>query len=191
MHKTTFLCVSAVAAATLFVAGCASTGPTQASYSGFMTDYSNLQETKDVNGETILRYVNPKLTPANYSAVIVDPITFYPKAEPTEQLSQATLDEIRNYSTTCLRQAISSRTQVVDKPGPGVGCGDAASSHNRSRQPGRGDQALPGDANGIGGYAGRRYRGRRTAAVETARGGAWEGQCLRGCHVQSCALAYR
>ncbi|WP_244808375.1 DUF3313 family protein [Caballeronia zhejiangensis] len=44
----------------------------------------------------------------------------YPKAEPTDQLSQATIDQIRGYGTTCLKQAIGSRVRVVEAPAPGV-----------------------------------------------------------------------
>ncbi|MBB5460290.1 DUF3313 domain-containing protein [Paraburkholderia sp. Cpub6] len=121
MRKTIFSGASAIATAALLVAGCASNNvPMQSEYSGFLKDYSNLQDTKDPNGETFLRYVNPRLNPANYNAVIVEPLTIYPKAEPTEQLSQATLDQIRNYGTTCLKQAIGARVRVVETPGPGV-----------------------------------------------------------------------
>lgn len=113
---------SATAVAVMLVAGCASNSnmPTQTEYSGFMPNYSDLTQATDPDGETFLRYINPKLNPANYSAIIVDPVVFYPKAEPTAQVSQATLDQIRGYGTTCLRQAIASRVRVVDAPGPGV-----------------------------------------------------------------------
>ncbi|MEI6001765.1 DUF3313 domain-containing protein [Paraburkholderia bengalensis] len=67
-----------------------------------------------------MRYINPKLYPTNYSAVIVEPLEMYPKAEPTEQLSQATIDQIRGYGTTCLKQVIASRDRVVETPGPGM-----------------------------------------------------------------------
>jgi hypothetical protein len=121
MRKTTFSGASAVAVAITLIAGCASSNtPTQSEYSGFLGNYSDLKQSTDPNGETFLRYVNPKLNPANYSAVIVEPLTMYPKAEPTEQLSQATIDQVRSYGTTCLRQAIASRTRVVETPGPGV-----------------------------------------------------------------------
>ncbi|MBP0595751.1 DUF3313 domain-containing protein [Paraburkholderia sp. LEh10] len=120
MRKT--ICAAATTVAMMLIAGCASNNtPTQSEYSGFLGDYSNLQQTQDPNnGETILRYVNPKLNPSNYSAVIVEPLEMYPKAEPSEQLSQATIDQIRGYGTTCLRQAIASRVRVVETPGPGV-----------------------------------------------------------------------
>ena len=111
---------SAIALTITLVAGCATNAPTQPEYSGFLKDYSNLKETQDPNGETFLRYVDPKLNPENYSAVIVEPVMFFPKAEPTAQVSQATLDQIRGYGTTCLKQALASRVRVVDAPGPGV-----------------------------------------------------------------------
>jgi hypothetical protein len=121
MNGTHHASVSAIAVAVLLVAGCASNNtPTQAEYSGFLPNYSDLQQTQGPDGQTFLRYVNPRLNPTNYSAVIVEPLTMYPKAEPTEQLTQATIDQIRSYGTTCLRQAIASRVKVVDTPGPGV-----------------------------------------------------------------------
>ncbi|WP_232243646.1 DUF3313 domain-containing protein [Paraburkholderia sp. SOS3] len=108
--------------AAMLIAGCASTNntPTQSEYSGFLGDYSNLQQTTDPNGQTFLRYMSPKLNPTNYSAVIVEPVSMYPKAEPTEQLTQATIDQVRSYATTCLRQSIGSRVRVVNAPAPGV-----------------------------------------------------------------------
>ena len=118
--RKTIISAAMTATVTLF-AGCASNNvPTQTQYSGFLNDYSNLQQTQDPNGETFLRYVNPKLNPANYSAVMVEPLTMYPSAEPSDQLSQATIDQIRGYGTTCLRQAIASKARVVSAPGPGV-----------------------------------------------------------------------
>lgn len=121
MSKIVFHGVSAIVAAIL-LAGCASNSnmPNQMEYSGYLPNYSDLTQTTGPDGETFLRYINPKLNPANYSAIIVDPVVFYPKAEPTAQVSQATLDQIRGYGTTCLRQAIASRVRVVDAPGPGV-----------------------------------------------------------------------
>ncbi|MEI6002842.1 DUF3313 domain-containing protein [Paraburkholderia bengalensis] len=121
MRNITFSVPSAIAVAAVFVAGCASNNtPTKSEYSGFLGDYSNLQQTQDAKGETFLRYINPKLNPTNYSAVIVEPISMYPKAEPTEQLSQTTIDQVRNYATTCLTQAMASKVRVVEAPGPGV-----------------------------------------------------------------------
>ncbi|ACC75381.1 DUF3313 domain-containing protein [Paraburkholderia phymatum] len=121
MRNMTLSGASAIAVAAVLVAGCASNNtPTKSEYSGFLGDYSNLQQTQDAKGETFLRYINPKLTPANYSAVIVEPISMYPKAEPTEQLSQATIDQVRSYATTCLTQSMASKVRVVQAPGPGV-----------------------------------------------------------------------
>jgi hypothetical protein len=122
MRTTNFSGAASIAMAAMLIAGCASTNntPTQSEYSGFLGDYSNLQQTTDPNGQTFLRYMSPKLNPTNYSAVIVEPVSMYPKAEPTEQLTQATIDQVRSYATTCLRQSIGSRVRVVNAPAPGV-----------------------------------------------------------------------
>ncbi|MDQ7980661.1 DUF3313 domain-containing protein [Paraburkholderia sp. SARCC-3016] len=122
MLTTNFSGAASIAMAAMLIAGCASTNntPTQSEYSGFLGDYSNLQQTTDPNGQTFLRYASPKLNPTNYSAVIVEPVSMYPKAEPTEQLTQATIDQVRSYATTCLRQSIGSRVRVVNAPAPGV-----------------------------------------------------------------------
>ena len=49
--------------------------------SGFLRDYSNLRETKDAQGRTIRAWVSPKLTPANYDAILLDPLCLLPRAE--------------------------------------------------------------------------------------------------------------
>jgi hypothetical protein len=59
-------------------------------------------------------------TPANYHAVMIEKVEFYPKPAPTEQLSQETIDQIGSYLTDSLSQKIGEKVQVVDRPGPGV-----------------------------------------------------------------------
>ncbi len=46
-------------------------------------------ETKDAQGKTIRAWVSPKLTPANYDAILLDPLVFYPEPRPSEQVSAA------------------------------------------------------------------------------------------------------
>ncbi len=59
--------------------------------SGFLRDYYDLQETRDTQGKTIRAWVSPKLTPANYDAILLDPLVFYPEPRPSEQVSAETL----------------------------------------------------------------------------------------------------
>lgn len=88
--------------------------------SGFLRDYSNLAETKDARGNTIWAWVSPKLTPANYTAILVDPLVFYPEPRPSEQVSAETLKQILAYSNDTLKRSFSQRFRVVDRAGPGV-----------------------------------------------------------------------
>ena len=119
MQRISYSGLLAIAAATALVVGCSS-APTKKDYSGYLGDYSDLKEAKTAGGVEVMRYVSPKLTPANYHAVIVQKVQFYPKPEPTDQLSQQTIDEIGNYLNTSVREKIAEKVQVVDTPGPGV-----------------------------------------------------------------------
>jgi Protein of unknown function (DUF3313) len=120
MQRTTFTGLFAIAAATVLAAGCASNPPTKQDYSGYLGSYQDLKEVEGPNGEKFLRYTNPRLNPANYSAVMIEKVEFYPRPAPTEQLSQETIDQIGSYMTDTLRQKIGEKVQVVEKPGPGV-----------------------------------------------------------------------
>lgn len=122
MRKKMFVSTSMIFMATMLVGGCASNNvPTNTEYSGFIEDYSNLQQTSDSNGQTFLRYVNPKLAPANYSAVIVEPLVMYPKAEPSDQLSQATIDHVRGYGTTMAVNTVAGAPQQARLLAEGLG----------------------------------------------------------------------
>ena len=88
--------------------------------SGFLRDYSNLRETKDAQGRTIRAWVSPKLTPANYDAILLDPLVFYPEPKPTEQVSAETLQQILAYLNDALKRSLSERFRVVDRAGPRV-----------------------------------------------------------------------
>jgi hypothetical protein len=101
-------------------AGCASNVPTKEDYSGYLGNYQDRKEMEGPEGEKFLRYASPMFTPANYNAVIVEPVEFYPKPEPTAQLSQETIQQIGSYLIDTLRQTIGEQVQVVNRPGPGV-----------------------------------------------------------------------
>lgn len=88
--------------------------------SGFLGDYSALTETKDSAGDTVMRYVNPKLKSGAYHAVMIDPAQYYPAPTPTKQVSSATLEEIRTYLDKGLRQKLGTQVKVVSEPGPDV-----------------------------------------------------------------------
>jgi len=100
---------------------CAGTGDVaQDKGSGFLRDTSKMTETKDSAGMTIRSWVSPKLTPANYNAILLDPLVFYPEPRPTERVTAEELQQILAYSNSTLKQSMSKRFNVVDRAGPGV-----------------------------------------------------------------------
>ena len=88
--------------------------------SGFLRDYSSLQQTTDASGKPIRAWASPKLTPANFNAIMIDPLVFYPEPKPSERVSAAALQQILKYANDTLRQSLGKRFKVVDQPGKGV-----------------------------------------------------------------------
>ena len=101
-------------------AGCASKPPATAEQQGFLKDYNKLQTTKDSGGKEIKAWASPKLTPANYHSLLVEPIVFHPAPQPSERVSAGALKEMLDYSNSALRASIGQRFKLVDRPGPGV-----------------------------------------------------------------------
>lgn len=88
--------------------------------SGFLGDYSALTKTKDAAGDTVMRYVNPKIKPGAYQQIMIDATQYYPVPAPTKQVSAATLEEIRNYVDKGLREKLGAKVPLASQPGPGV-----------------------------------------------------------------------
>ncbi|CAM8022264.1 DUF3313 domain-containing protein [Enterobacter intestinihominis] len=116
MRTHTFFKV-AVLSGLLALSGCASKVAAPDQYSGFLKDYSGLQEMKSATGKPTLRWVDPSYNEANYDSIIWTPITYYPTPKPTTQLGQKTLDELLNYTNTKLKTAIGQRKPIVTTPG--------------------------------------------------------------------------
>jgi len=98
----------------------ASAGTALAEDSGYLGDYPALKEVKDAAGDKVMRYVNPKLKPGAYQAVMIDPTQYYPAPKPSEQVSSHTLTDISNYLDKGLRDKLGAKLTIVSEPGPGV-----------------------------------------------------------------------
>jgi hypothetical protein len=88
--------------------------------SGFLRDYSSLQASKDTQGKTILAWASSKLTRANYNAILLDPLVFYPEPRPSELVSSEELQRILVYSNSLLRHTLAEKFRMVDRAAPGV-----------------------------------------------------------------------
>jgi len=110
-----FIAVAAIGAA-VAVSASAADGES----SGFLGDYSKLAKEKDATGEEVLRYVNPSLKPGAYQKVLIDAVQFYPAPQPSPQVDEHTLNDIRNYMDKSLRDKLGSKLALASEPGPGV-----------------------------------------------------------------------
>jgi len=119
MRRTIQYHLVAITAAAALLAGCASEEPARERFSGYLSNYSDLREVPGSHG-TGYRWVSPELNPKNYHAILVTGLVFYPEPQPTARVSRQTLDEIKEYATSALRQAVAQKTKLVDTPGKGV-----------------------------------------------------------------------
>jgi hypothetical protein len=115
LPRITLLC-----AALLAVAACSSNRVDSKDYSGFLKDYSRLQEAKSPSGEPVMRWIDPKVNVNQYSQVFIEPSQFYPKPQPTPVISEQTLKEITRYFNDALRREIGSVMPLAQAPGPGT-----------------------------------------------------------------------
>jgi hypothetical protein len=100
--------------ATLLLAGCASQTTQPSQYSGFLSDYSQLQPAQSASGVPVMRWVSPDFKLENYRSVLVERPQFYPAPSPSAQVSQQTLDEITSYLQQAMRLELAGRMRIVE-----------------------------------------------------------------------------
>lgn len=116
--RTSLFVKASLLCAALTLAGCASKVTSPEKYSGFLKDYSGLQETKSSTGKTVMRWVDPKFNINNYDSIVYNPVVYYPIPRPNTQIGENVLDGIRNYTNQQLKTAAASRKPLVTTPGP-------------------------------------------------------------------------
>ncbi|MCY1283141.1 hypothetical protein D9M68_294970 [compost metagenome] len=102
----------------LLLAGCSSQTTQPEQYSGFLGDYSQLQPATSASGAPVLRWSAPGLDLSRYDSVLVERPQFYPKPQPTAQVSQQTLEQIAGYLQQAMQRELGERLQIVSQPGP-------------------------------------------------------------------------
>ncbi|WP_145560520.1 DUF3313 domain-containing protein [Yersinia bercovieri] len=108
--------IAALLVVGILMAGCASKVTTSAQFSGFLGDYSKLQETESASGQKVLRWVSPDFNVANYTGVYYTPLVYFPGPTPTARVSQKTLDDILAYANKRLKEAFSRQLPLVSSP---------------------------------------------------------------------------
>ncbi len=108
------------AGSALLLSGCASKLASPEQYSGFLKDYSGLKEAQTASGKPVMRWVAKDFHPEDYHSVIYQPVVYYPEPKPTTRIGKETLDKILSYTDIQMKDAVSQRYPLVDKPGKGT-----------------------------------------------------------------------
>jgi len=106
-----------------FAGNAAGEGNEASANSGFLGDdgvYASLTDVKLPDGAKSRRWIGPNLTPANYNAILIDPVTLYPKPEPGPQVDSETLGEISKYLNEKLQETVAAKLTVTDQAAAGV-----------------------------------------------------------------------
>lgn len=88
------------ALAGLMLGGCTSQVTEKDQYSGFLSNYNNLQEVQTPSGGTAMRWISPSWNPNAYDTVVFNKLELYPAPKPNERVNQQTLSDIQNYMTS-------------------------------------------------------------------------------------------
>ena len=109
----------ALAITSLFIVACSSSKlTTETEYSGFLDDYSQLQEFKMKNGGIGLVWMHPELAERGYTKAILEPIVIYPQprrsSDEARELQRKTLD----YIDASIQEAASKNMIITSTPGP-------------------------------------------------------------------------
>jgi hypothetical protein len=101
------------ALASLLLGGCTSKITEKDQYSGFLSNYNNLQQVTTTSGETAMRWVSPSWNPDAYNTVAFNKLELYPAPQPNERVNRQTLDELQTYMTSKAKGVLGQKYRVV------------------------------------------------------------------------------
>jgi len=116
--RTSLLVKASLLCAAIALAGCALKVTSPDKYSGFLKDYSGLQETTTASGKTAMRWVAPGFNFNNYDSIVYNPVVYYPVPKPNSQVGEKVLTGLLNYTNQQLKTAAAARKPLVATPGP-------------------------------------------------------------------------
>lgn len=121
MNKQCISLAITVLVVSLSLSGCSSKITQTSQYSGFLPDYSKLQETTSPSGHKTLRWIDPNYKESSYRGLYFEPVVYFPVEKPTPRVSQGTLNQIKAYATQRIKSALETRFSILKTPaGPRV-----------------------------------------------------------------------
>jgi hypothetical protein len=105
--------------ASLVLAACASSRvTTEQNYSGFLDDYSQLDEVELDTGGVGLIWLEPLLSTMGYTKAILEPVVIYPKPKHETDEAKALIKEVTRYMDAAIQAAVGNTLIVTDNPDP-------------------------------------------------------------------------
>jgi len=104
------------ALAGLLLGGCTSKVTEKDQYSGYLSNYNNLQEVETPSGGTAMRWVSPSWNADAYDTVAFNRLEMYPAPKPNERVNQQTLADIQNYMNSKAKATLGQKYRVVSSP---------------------------------------------------------------------------
>ena len=102
-----------VALASLLLGGCTSQVTEREQYSGFLSNYNNLEEVTTTTGEKAMRWVSPSWNPNAYDTIAFRTLEFYPAPKPNERVNQQTLADLQDLMSRKAKLMLGQKYQRV------------------------------------------------------------------------------
>jgi len=87
---------------------------------GFLSDYSKLKSVEGVDGQQVLRWVNPEFNRQQYSKLKLAPVVVLPVQTETVDISTEHIQQIQHYFDSKLRLALKDKYQLSEESGSDV-----------------------------------------------------------------------
>lgn len=106
----------------LVLVGCTTSETTQKEeFSGFLSDYSQLEKGTSLDGQAVvLKWISPTLPARKYTKVMLDPVVIYPAPKPGPQLRAEVLKSMLAYLNKAVEREVSRNYEIVTVPGNDV-----------------------------------------------------------------------
>jgi hypothetical protein len=102
----------------LVITACASSKvTTEEQYSGFLDDYSQLEEIEVKSGGVGLIWLDPDLATMGYTKAILEPVVIYPEPKRDSDEVKAFIKEVKSYLDAAIQAAVGDSVIVTDNPG--------------------------------------------------------------------------
>lgn len=100
--------------------------PRNHSYSGYLVNYTDMEDVKTPSGDHALRWISPELKKGQYHSIMIDPVGFYPLPPHDARVSKGTMLLVARYLADQAKAVVGKDLKIVTQPGPGVLRWDAA-----------------------------------------------------------------